>query len=329
MRKIFFIMVLFSILLTIDAETFILKNGTLITGEIKDYFPEKEFYTVNIMGKDKMVDKIIDIKKENVEAIMIRQVLTGQNGNEFRNFKFQFFLKKPSADWFFIENPSDTKPILTVAQKTDFDDSTPKARIFIYGPYPELTPDMVAHDDDLKKFARDFFIKNFRMYIGYEDGVEYINNRKYFWRIANNFVFDSSQREIKMKYKQILCLNAHYVYVIDYCNDEKKFSRETGLLEQVMQSFKFQSDENIYLQISNMFYYQKEYKKAMEFLKRAVDLEPHRGDLYQKMGDIYGRLGLMKDAFKSFKKALRNGADKTLIQFELDNLEEEFYNGVN
>jgi|GEM_PF-4877837 len=328
-KKMLILFLIFFGFFSSHAETFILKNGTLITGEIKKYSPTKKFYTVNIPGKDTMVEDIIDIKREDIEAILIKQVISGAQGKEFRNFKYQFYIKKPTEDWFFIENPIDNKPILTIAQKTDIDDSTPKVRVFVFGPYPELTEEMLDDQNELTKFARDFFIKNFRMYIGYEDGIEYINNRMFFWRIANNFVFDSSQREVKMKYKQFLCMNAKHIFVIDYCHDEKRFSRETGLLDEIVRSFEFQTDENIYLQISNMFFYKGHYKKALDYIKKAIELQPHRGDLYQKMGDIYGRLGLMKDAFKAFKDSLRHGADSTLIEFELDNLDEEFYNGVN
>ncbi len=324
---IIFLLIL-TICIPVFSETIILKNGRLIIGEIMEYRRSRGLFVVNVLGKTKMVEEIIDVYLKDIEAILITQVVTGINGDFYNNYKYQVSIKKPSDKWFFVENPLDTKPLITIAKTSDFSPEDQKFRLFVYGPFENLPEGVMNNNNKFIDFAKEFFIENFKLYIGYEEGIETINDIKFYWRNSNNFVFTRIGQEIKMQYKQYLTVKGKYVIVMDYCDDEKKFNRETQELSQVINTFSYVQDENIFFQISSVFYSQKNYKQALFYIKKALELQPERGELYQKQGDIYGKMGMPKEAMRSFEEAIRYQADPVFVNFLLNNTSNNHYNGL-
>ncbi|MCK9224322.1 MAG: hypothetical protein M0R46_00660 [Candidatus Muirbacterium halophilum] len=332
MKKSIFFIVVFSLFISVFSETLIMKNGNLITGQIMEYIRDREIYVFNTYNPEGLLDKIIDVNVEDVEAVLLTQVVNGIKDNVYTNFKYGFHLKKPGPKWYFIENPHDTLPFITIAKTKTYNAEDEKFRLYIFGPFENI-PNYILDKDNKKMFidyARNFLIKNFKLYIGYEDGIQVRNGISYFWRIANNFVFANNGSEIKMKYKQLLTISGKFVFVMDYCGDEKKFDREVekSELPEIIDGFKYILEENIYVQISDIYYYEKDFRKSLEFLKLAIKMQPEKWQLYQKLGDIYGKLGMLKDSKKSFKDALELKGDKIMLKFELDNVTDEFYNGI-
>ena len=104
MKKIFFFLLLFFAAFLPYGETFLLKNGTLINGKLMSYSGTREVYIVNVYGSNNLIEKIYDLKRDEVEAILVKQVVNGIYKNTYKNFKYGFSIKKPDGKWFFIEN---------------------------------------------------------------------------------------------------------------------------------------------------------------------------------------------------------------------------------
>ncbi|MGM0608335.1 MAG: tetratricopeptide repeat protein [Candidatus Muiribacteriota bacterium] len=319
---------LFVFLYSVEGETFILENGSLVEGELMEYNRKQEYYLINTYHADGTIDEILELPAEEIEAVLLKQTVTGVKNNIYTNFKHRFKLSKPDQNWYFIEDKYDTKPIIQISRTMDPGADDKKFRLFIYGPYENIPESIFVDDDKFKEYIKDFLIRNFKLYIGFENDIEYFNGIRFYWRFANNFVFTRSGKEVKMQYKQFVTVRDRYIFVMDYCDNEKSFSRETQELENVIETFDYLQEDNIYYDIATIYYMEENYQNSLQFLKKAIKLQPERGELYHKKGHIYGKLGRTDEAIEAFNDALRFGADPVFVNFLLEKTGENSYNGL-
>jgi serine/threonine-protein kinase len=73
----------------------------------------------------------------------------------------------------------------------------------------------------------------------------------------------------------------------------------------------------------NVYYYARQYEKAIELCKRTIELNPDHKDTFWRIARIYEQLGLHDDAYKNRLKAMRLSETKPQRIAEFDSLYKE------
>jgi len=94
---------------------------------------------------------------------------------------------------------------------------------------------------------------------------------------------------------------------------------ETGEQIEADKANQFNESTKFVVAAQSLFY-KKDYNKALDEVKKAIDLAPKSSQAHALKGSIYYKMGLRKDAEVSWKKALEIDPNMTQVQESLNKL---------
>ena len=155
------------------------------------------------------------------------------------------------------------------------------------------------------------------------------NNKELLFLLAlvqyDDSYFDNEYKKLRITLKKLLNLNykkdkvlyylaASYYYDGDYDNNKKIQKEIIELLENAIE-LNNKDSEYLYLLGTAYFFVIKDYDKAIEFHKKAAEINytetirNHKEYYYYRLGKINLYLGKSQEAIENFKKAIKDSID--------------------
>lgn len=116
-------------------------------------------------------------------------------------------------------------------------------------------------------------------------------------------------RNEKAEYLELMGVNLYALITRDSNQDIKSLAFNSAFLEELLAEPRFANDALVLSWISQVLQSEEKYEKAIEYLDRAININPKNPLLYYHKGDILGDIGKYKLALDSFTKAIKLNPD--------------------
>lgn len=318
----YFLLIILIINFPVFSETIMLKNGNFISGTIKNFEDNK--YTII---ED---DKKYVIKKKNIDLILMNEYKTGIFDNEYKNFKYNCAIKKENRLFFIpkkivVENSSSQLKNLVIISKKLIVDNTDTL----------IWLDTIKLKEKHKNSSNMNYIKicdnilrlNYRNNTRFPGEIKTIHSYYAYVQkmTTNKKIFGKSMRYML---KQMIIIKEDRAFVVTCQEKFRNFDKIEPEFDKIINSFKFIESLDTFSNLAYMYYFNKEYTKAIKYFRKAVELEPDNADLYNKLGIMYTFIGDFKKAKKNFEKGHELDISNKHIEYNNENTGDDNFTGL-